>query len=41
MIWLFASGDQSIGTSASASVLQMNILGLISFRADWFDLRAV
>ena len=34
---LFASGGQSIGASASASVLPMNI----SFRIDWFDLPAV
>jgi len=38
---LFASGGQSIGASASASVLQMNIQDLISFRIDWFDLLAV
>ena len=38
---LFASGGQSIGGSASASVLIMNIQGLISFRIDWFDLLAV
>ena len=31
MCWLFASGGQSIGTSASASVLPMNIQG-------WFPL---
>ena len=31
MSWLFASGGQSIGASASASVLPMNIL-------DWFSL---
>ena len=31
MSWLFASGDQSIGASASASVLPMNI-------QDWFPL---
>ena len=31
MIWLFVSGGQSIGTSASASVLPMNI-------QDWFPL---
>ena len=37
----FASGGQSIGASASASVLLMNISGLISFRIDWFDLLAV
>ena len=38
---LFASGGQSTGASASASVLPMNIpmnKGLISFRIDWFDL---
>ena len=34
------SGNQSIGTSASASVLSTNS-GLISFRVDWFDLLAV
>ena len=34
---LFKSGGQSIGASASASVLTM----LISFRIDWFDLLAV
>ena len=43
--WLFASGGQNIGSSASASVLPMNILdwfllGLTSFRIDWFDLLA-
>ena len=32
MSWLFTSGGQSIGTSASASVLPMNI-------QDWFPLR--
>ena len=39
MSWLFTSGGQSIGASASASasVLPMNI----SFRIDWFDLLAV
>ena len=39
MSWLFASGGQSIGdsASASASVLPMNI----SFRIDWLDLLAV
>ena len=40
MSWLFASGGQSIGTSASASVLPMNIQ-LIFFRIDWFDLLTV
>ena len=39
-LFLFASGGQSIGTSASASVLLMNIQ-LISFRINWFDLLAV
>ena len=39
---LFASGGQSIGVSASASVLPVNIYsGLISFRIDWLDLLAV
>ena len=37
MSQLFASGSQSIGVSASASVLP----GLISFRIDLFDLLAV
>ena len=41
MHWLFASGDQSIGVSASVSVLPMNIQGVISFRIDWLDLLAV
>ena len=40
MIQLFAGGDQSIGVSASASVLPINP-GLISFRMDWFDLLEV
>ena len=34
----FASGGQSIGASASASVFPMNIQGC---RIDWFDLLAV
>ena len=38
MSQLFASGGQSIGASASASVLPMNIQVFISFRIDWFDL---
>ena len=46
---LFTSGGQSIGASASASVLPVNIqgwfslslLGLIFFRMDWLDLLAV
>ena len=41
MSQFFASGGQSIGVSASASVLPMNIQGLISFRKDWLDLLAV
>ena len=36
---LFTSGGQSIGTSASASVLPMSIQ--ISFKIDWFALLAV
>ena len=39
--WLFTSGGQSIGASASASVLSVNIQGLIFFRICWFDLLAV
>ena len=39
MSWLFASGGQSIGASASTSVLPMNIQGW--FRIDWFDLPTV
>ena len=38
MSWLFTSGGQSIGASASAS---NEYSGLISFRMDWFDLFAV
>ena len=41
MSQLFTSGGQSIGVSASASVLPMNYSGLISFRIDWFDLLPV
>ena len=40
MGWLFTSGGQNIGASASISVLPVNIQ-LISFRSDWFDLLAV
>ena len=36
----FTSGGQSIGVSASASVLSMNIQDL-SFRTDWLDLLVV
>ena len=42
MSQLFASGGQSIGVSASTSVLPSNEHpGLISFRMDWLDLLAV
>ena len=41
MSQLFASGGQSIGASASASVLPMNIQDWLLFRIDWFDLLAV
>ena len=41
MSWLFASGDQNIGTSASASVLPMNIQGLFPLELTQFDLLAV
>ena len=42
MSQLFASGDQSIGVSASTSVLPVNTHpGLISFRMGWLDLLAV
>jgi len=43
MSQLFTSGGQSIGVSASTSVLPMNneYSGLISFRMDWLDLLAV
>ena len=37
---VFASGGQSSGGSASASILPVNS-GLIFFRIDWFDLLAV
>ena len=39
MSQLFTSGGQSIGVSASTSVLPMKE-GLISFRMDWLDLLA-
>ena len=38
---LFTSGGESIGASASASVLPNEHSGLISFRIDFFDLFAV
>ena len=37
----FASGSQSIGDSASASVFPIEYLGLVFFRIDRFDLLAV
>ena len=37
----FASGGRSIGVSALASVLPMNIQGWFPFRIDWLDLLAV
>ena len=41
MSQLFASGGQSIGVSASISVLQNEHPGLISFRMHWLDILAV
>ena len=41
MSQFFTSGGQSIGVSATASVLPMNIQGLISFNMDWLDLLAI
>ena len=41
MSQIFASGDQSIGASASALVLPMNIQDWFSCRIDLFDLLAV
>ena len=40
MSWFFTSGGQSIGASASASVLPTNIQ-VDSLRTDWFDLLVV
>ena len=40
MSWLFSLGGQNTETLASASVLAMNIQGLISFRIELFDLLA-
>ena len=37
---LCITGGQSTGASASASLLPMNIQGLICFKMDWFDLLA-
>ena len=41
MSQVFPSGSQSIGASASASVLPDEYSVLISFRIDWFDLLEV
>ena len=41
MSLFFASGGQSIGVSALASVLPVNIQDRFPFRIDWFDLLAV
>ena len=41
MSQFFASGGQSIGVSASISVLPMNIQGWLPLWLDWFDLLAV
>ena len=38
MSWLFTSGGQRIGASASASVLPIEYSGMMSFRTDRFDL---
>ena len=40
MSWLFLSGGQSIGASASSISPSNEYSGLISFRIDWFDLLA-
>ena len=41
MSQLFALGGQSIGASASASVIPINIQDWFPFRMDWLDLLAV
>ena len=41
MSWLFTTGGQSTGASASPIVLQNAHSGLISFKIDWFDLLAI
>ena len=41
MSWLFSSGDQSIGASASGISPSNEYSGLISFSLNWFDLLAV
>ena len=39
--WLFTSDDQRTGTSASASVLPMNIQGWFPLGLIWFDLKSL
>ena len=41
MSHFFSLGGQSVGASASASVLPGLKSGMISFRMDWFDLLAI
>ena len=41
MSWLFASGGQSIGASASGLPMNIQCSGFMSFRIDWFDLLAI
>ena len=41
MSQFFTSGGQSIGVSASTSVLPVNTQGWLIFRMDWLDLLAV
>ena len=41
MSHLCASDDQNTGVSVSASVLAVNIQGLISLKMNWFDVLAV
>ena len=41
MSQFFASGGQSVGVSASISILSNEYSGLVSFRMDWLDLLAV
>ena len=39
--WLFTSGGQNIGASASTTVLPMNIQGWFPLGLDWLDLLAI
>ena len=41
MSWLFASGGQSFGASASSSALASEYSGLIFLRIDWLDVLAI